>query len=127
AASMGTTMTDNAQKTINLRFHPITLVPMIASRDTKASFRADLDFIVSPKVTLGPSVAFQRKSIWDETALAAGSIAAKNENLLELGVLTNVYVSGNTSEGGIVIRPHVYWLEAKGDRTDYEGNVVTAS
>lgn len=128
-ASIGTTMigSENQQKTINLRLHPIALVPMITSRDTKASFRADLDFILSPKVTLGPSVAFRRQSIWDDAALAGGAIAAKNENTLELGVLTNVYVSGTTSDGGFIVRPHVYWVEVKGSRSDDKGSVVTAT
>lgn len=122
-----TTQIEAPSRVMNLRIHPLHLVPMLTQKDTRVSLRADVDIALGSRVTLGPSVTFRQTSKWDSTALTGGSINGMNETLLELGLLSNIYFTGNTSEGGFLVRPHVYWIDAQGERNNNNGNIGPGS
>lgn len=114
-------------KTLNIRIHPLHLLPMLTDKHTKVSLRTDVDVVLSSKFTLGPSVIYQEASNWDDSALAAGNIRGKNESHLELGLLSNIHLTGNTSQGGLLLRPHVFWVQVQGERNQEKGNIAAGS
>src|SRR4051794_8336222 len=63
----------NPDRIVNLRLHPTNLFSVLTQKDTVASFRADVDFIIGKRFTLGPSISYYRGSSVDNQTLADGS------------------------------------------------------
>jgi hypothetical protein len=106
---------------VNFRIHPIYLVDMIARSDTQLAFRADVDFLVSDHFTLGPSVTYQQTVALDGLLSNTATI---NLTQIEIGLLSNIYFTGTSSTGGLLLRPHVYYIDISGDKEDSQSQVV---
>jgi len=104
------------KRVLNLRFHPTHIATMILDSNTVVSLRGDLDFVIGDKVTLGPAVVYHQTSLYDAQS------RVRNEALLEAGILSNVYLTGNTSQGGFIFRPHLFYIEPNGERSEESGN-----
>lgn len=109
------------RRVINLRVHPTHLATMLLDQNTLFSVRGDLDFVLGEKVTLGPSVIFHQTSSHDDAS------RVRNEALLEAGVLSNIYLTGRTTEGGFILRPHVFYIEPNGERSGDAGAFAEAT
>lgn len=103
---------------MNVRIHPVNLLYMISQKNTLASLRGDIDFILSNRFTIGPSVIYHHTLSNDEMASNPATAPFLDESLLELGLLSNIYLTGTTSTGGFILRPHVYWMQSTGEKTD---------
>ena len=109
---------------LNFRIHPLYLASMLVQKETVFAVRGDLDFVLGGRVTLGPSVAYHLTSTQDSEGLTEASTPQYlEEQLLEVGLLSNIYLTGKTSSGGFVLRPHLYWIDPRGDKVDGEDNV----
>ncbi len=107
---------DVTKRILNFRVHPIYLMQVLAQKDTIVAVRADLDFVLGEKFTLGPSVIYQQTSVQDAAALTAGTGQSVDTNRLDVGLLANIYLTGTTSTGGFLLRPHVYWVDVNGQK-----------
>jgi hypothetical protein len=47
--------------------------------------------------------------------------------MLEVGLLSSIYLTGTTSTGGFVLRPHLYWVDVQGEKQDSLGNITPSS
>lgn len=108
---------------LNIRLHPIYLGTMLLQKDTVVAGRADLDFVLGNRVTLGPSVIFNSTSTPDSN----DNSQYLDEQILELGLLSNIYLTGKTSTGGFILRPHVYWIDAMGDKVNADDEILSSS
>lgn len=115
------------KRILNIRLHPITLLEMATRQDTRAALRGDLDFVLSDKVTLGASVLYHQTSVQDMIALQNGVTQSVDLGILEVGLLSNIYLTGTTSAGGLILRPHVYWIEAQGEKNDGAGAITPSA
>lgn len=110
---------------VNFRLHPIYFVNMIAQKDTLAAGRVDIDFIVSDRFTLGPSLIYNRTSHVDNASLAAGGAWQTVEvERFDLGLLSNIYLLGTAREGGLSFRPHAYYLAVSGEKQDDKDTTI---
>ena len=114
-ALSNTTTATPEKRVINLRIHPTHLATMIIDKDTVVSLRGDLDFVLGEKVTLGAAVIYHQTSSYDDAS------RVRNEAQVEAGLLSNIYLTGRTTEGGFLFRPHVFYVEPTGERTDESG------
>ena len=78
-------------------------------------------------MTLGPSVIYHATSAQDLDALRNGTNQSVDLALLEVGLLSNIYLTGTTYAGGFLLRPHVYWIDAHGEKSGEEGAVTSAT
>lgn len=115
---------DTPSRILNLRIHPLYLAEMLFQRNTLVSLRGDMDFVLGDRFTLGPSIIYQQTSNVDETALASGTSQMMNESFLEVGLLANIYLTGTTSTGGFLLRPHAYWIDPTGEKDPLGGGSI---
>ena len=116
------------KRILNLRIQPTYLVSMLTDKTVVAAGRADLDFVLGDKFALGPSVIYQQTSTLDAQALASSGISqSMNEGVLEVGLLSSIYLTGTTSTGGFILRPHAYWSDPNGQKVDSNGNVTSTA
>ena len=118
------TASENPKRILNIRLHPIGLIEMATRQDTLLSLRGDLDFVLGDKMTLGASVIYHKTSTQDMVALESGLTQSVDLGVLEVGLLSNIYLTGSTAAGGFILRPHVYWLEAHGEKRDASGAIT---
>ena len=85
-------------------------------------------FLLGEKFALGPSVIYQQTSSLDAQALATSGISqSMNEGILEVGLLSSIYLTGTTSTGGFILRPHAYWIDVNGQKQDSSGNITSSA
>lgn len=115
---------DVVKRILNFRIHPVYLVQMMTDRTTIGAGRADLDFVLGDKFTLGPSVIFQKSTVQDNAALANGIGQSLDDTRWDIGLLANIYLTGTTSTGGFILRPHVYWVDVNGQKDPGAGGAA---
>jgi hypothetical protein len=112
-----------SRKIINLRVHPIPFVSMLTDKTMLFAGRVDLDFLVTDRFSFGPSIHYSKTSEPDQ--YLAGQLV--NESMLELGMLASVYLTGTTSQGGFLFRPHFYWTDVQGEKQGTDGSTTSAT
>lgn len=127
AASLSPKEESAPKRFMNIRLHPVHLLYMATQKDTLASARGDIDFMLGDKVTLGASVIYHQTSEQDTAALATGVGQTVDMSLLEVGLLSNLYLTGTSSTGGFILRPHVYWIDAHGSKDNNTPNGIAST
>lgn len=111
---------------LNFRFHPLHLAYTFVQKDTVLSLRSDLDFIIGNRFTLGPSVIYHHQRPLDEKSVGTNDPQLLDEKFWEIGVISNIYLTGETSHGGLMLRPHAYYIQPSGEKADRAATAITS-
>ena len=87
---------------LNFRLHAHPLLNTVFSSDTVLAFGGDLDFVLGKRVTVGPSLIYHQTSRWEEASIQEGNGQLFDEELIEVGLQSQIYLTGNTSVGGLL-------------------------